>query len=73
MAFGQVGIFIHALQVDEWQHEFRERRTVAVNWVIAIFCTAEKLADVVGVDGLIRVHRPDAELRQADGERKQRD
>ncbi len=50
-----------------------ERRAVTILRVVVIFFPGEQLADDVGVDGFVRVHRPFAELRQADGEREQGD
>ena len=50
-----------------------KRRAVAILRVVVIFFTGEQPADDVGIDGFVRVHRPFAELRQADGEREQGD
>ena len=50
-----------------------QRRAVAVLRVVVKSFAGKQFAGDVGVDGFVRVHRPFAELRQADGEREQGD
>ena len=73
MRFGQFGKIFCAEQLRNGFGQDKQRRAVAVLRVVVKTFAGEQFAGDVGVDGFVRVHRPFAELRQADGQREQGD